>query len=361
MTSGDIETKAAAGDTRAQIELAAKLDGEGRHTDAINWLARAGKAGDSQALTLLALRLLTGRDAPFLPADGARLLSDAAGAGHAGAAGHLAVLLGGGFFVKQDWRAALAYLVRSAELGSQAAQAQLRILADRGDDESDFKALAAAIDLKTWVTPPEGRTLSEQPLVRAVQAVIPARASAWVIEQAKARLVRAELYDPNTGAAVQSQETRQNRIANFTLADTNLLNLLIQARIAAAVGCPQPMLEAFAVLHYAVGEEYGEHFDFLDPAIPAYADEIQRQGQRVATLLLYLNDNYEGGTTDFPELGISHRGAAGDGLIFASVDPAGRPDRRTRHAGRPPKTGEKWLLSQFIRNRPQVGVQSAPR
>ena len=77
-------------------------------------------------------------------------------------------------------------------------------------------------------------------------------------------------------------------------------------------------------------------------------------GQRVATVLVYLNEDYEGGETDFPELGLRHRGAKGDALAFFSVDAAGAPDPRTRHAGRPPASGEKWVLSQFIRDRRMV-------
>ena len=116
------------------------------------------------------------------------------------------------------------------------------------------------------------------------------------------------------------------------------------------------MLEAFAVLHYAPGEAYGEHVDFLDPAIPAYAAELAQRGQRVATCLIYLNDDYEGGETEFPKLGLSFKGGKGDALIFFSTDPSGHPDRRTVHAGRTPTSGEKWLLSQFFRDRPVVGA-----
>ena len=169
--------------------------------------------------------------------------------------------------------------------------------------------------------------------------------------------MRAELYDPKTGQPVLGAETRLNRIANFNLADTQLLNILVQARMAAVLGAPMAMLEPFAVLHYAPGEEYGEHVDYLDPAIPAYAAELERMGQRVATCLIYLNDGYEGGETEFPQLGLKFKGGKGDALVFASADMAGRPDPRTVHAGRTPASGEKWLLSQFFRNRPMVGNQ----
>ena len=41
--------------------------------------------------------------------------------------------------------------------------------------------------------------------------------------------------------------------------------------------------------------------------------------------------------------------------MFFNVDAAGQPDRRTLHAGLPPSAGEKWLLSQWFRDRGAPG------
>ena len=105
------------------------------------------------------------------------------------------------------------------------------------------------------------------------------------------------------------------------------------------------------VLHYETGQQFAPHFDFIDPDLPQLRADLARRGQRVATFLLYLNDDHEGGETAFPDLGWRHRGRKGDALMFWNVDPAGAPDRRTRHAGLSPTRGEKWLLSQWIRAR----------
>ena len=359
MAIDKLERKAAAGDLAAQRALAERLDGEGRHTEAIDWLARAGRAGDVEALTRVAVRLLIGLNAPFLPADGARLLANAADAGGAEAMERLAVLIGGGFYARQSWAAALELLASAAEQGSSSAQAQLQLLAGARSEGAAWTDLGRSVDVRSWTTAPEPRVLSQSPRVLAVSRLVSADVCDWIVAQAAARLERAELYDPRTGRPVLGTETRLNRIANFNLAETNLANLFVQARMAAAIGAPIPMLEAFAVLHYAPGEEYGEHVDFLDPAIPAYAAELAQRGQRVATCLIYLNDDYEGGETEFPKLGLSFKGKKGDALIFFSTDHSGRPDPRTVHAGRTPTSGEKWLLSQFFRDRPVVGV--APR
>jgi prolyl 4-hydroxylase len=106
------------------------------------------------------------------------------------------------------------------------------------------------------------------------------------------------------------------------------------------------------VLHYSPGERFELHADFLEPSTPELAREIQVRGQRAATFLIYLNEGYEGGETDFPRVGVRYKGARGDALLFSNIDVAGAPDYQTVHAGLPPTTGEKWLLSQWIRTRP---------
>ena len=123
--------------------------------------------------------------------------------------------------------------------------------------------------------------------------------------------------------------------------------------MAVACGVSERTLEGPTILHYAPGEQIQNHFDFVDPkSTNDYAGEIARNGQRVITFLIYLNDGYEGGETAFPKLGFMHQGARGEALYFINALPDLSPDMRTLHAGRPTTRGEKWIVSQFIRSRP---------
>jgi prolyl 4-hydroxylase len=106
------------------------------------------------------------------------------------------------------------------------------------------------------------------------------------------------------------------------------------------------------VLHYAPGEQFAPHYDFIDDSTPAGRREVAATGQRAVTFLAYLNDGYEGGETAFPLLGGRYKRNKGDALFYSNVTPDGSPDRRTMHAGTPLKRGEKWLMSQWIRSRP---------
>jgi len=74
------------------------------------------------------------------------------------------------------------------------------------------------------------------------------------------------------------------------------------------------------------------------------------RGQRIVTFLVYLNDDYVGGQTQFPRLDISHQGSTGEGFFFVNALADGSPDVRSLHAGRAPLSGQKWIISQFIKN-----------
>jgi prolyl 4-hydroxylase len=346
-------------ETIEELALSEAHDAAGRHDDAINALARATQAGDIEATTRLGKRLVAGDRAPFLPSDGVRFLVDAANRGGAEAVGRLAVLTATGAHMKQSWNDAVAMLGASAERGWQPAREQLCVLSadealasQHGENlpASHWTELSRAIDIVYWQSAAASETLSESPRVCSVADFIPARACRWLIEQSRDKLERARVYDAFLGSDT-TNEVRTNSAALFNLMNTDLVHSLVQARMAATTGMPFENLEAPSVLHYETGQEIGEHYDFVDPRTPNYAAELQRLGQRVITFLVYLNAEYEGGDTEFPRIGVSYRGACGAGLYFVNSLPGGEPDLRTAHAGRPPSSGEKWILSQFIRDR----------
>jgi hypothetical protein len=342
----------------AELALASEHDAAGRHDAAVDALAKAAGRGDVEALTRLGSRLLAGDRAPLLPPEGVRFLVDAMNRGGAEAPCRLATLAALGAHVRQSWNDALGLLVLAAERGSERSRAQLALLsADRelasaavNGPPDLWRRLAQSIDLRAWAAAPEGRSLHDAPAIRMFAGFATAAVCAWLIDRARVKLKRALVYDP-VGQRNITDESRTNTVAEFDLADTDIVQVLLQLRMSAASGIPMPNMEAPAVLHYSVGEQIINHYDFVDPDTPNYEREIAERGERVMTFLVYLNDDYAGGETDFPRLGVSHKGRLGDGLYFVNALPEGGPDRRMLHAGRPPTRGEKWIVSQFIRNR----------
>lgn len=333
-------------------QTALALFGQGRHGDGLPLLARAAEAGHVGAMSLLGGQFLSGRGAAPDPIRGVRLIMAAAEAGGGYACAMAAMLLASGVG-GTDWPRALDYLQRSAELGFPGAQAQLRLLA--GAEGQDWGRLRRAISLEAWRKAPEPHILSETPSIRTFDKVLPPAVCDWVISRGRERLGPAQVYDPSSGGPMRDG-ARRNSAAGFALADMDVVLLAVRERLAAAANLDVSGMQGPQVLHYAVGERFTPHYDFLDPDREGPARDIAVRGQRVATCLVYLNDDLEGGETDFPELGVRHRGGRGDALIFRNLDAEGQPDRRTLHAGLPPTAGEKWLLSQWVRDRAPPGV-----
>lgn len=349
----------------AEVASAEACDAEGRHADALVQLVAGVHKQDHEALTRLGKRLLIGDRAPYKPGEAAGFLADAVHLGNAEAAAIQATLRVMNAIDAENLRHAMSDLALAAERGFAAARQQLIVLAganapgatdtrghdaEPAPDHAHWRELAQAFDCAAWLAVPAPHELHADPRVRKVERFIPQPFCRWLIDRARGRLARAEVYDGVTRQTT-THSTRTNSAALFNLLDTDCVLALVQLRIARSLGLPFRHLEPAAVLHYAPGEEIKPHFDFVDPHVPDYATEIARRGQRVVTFLVYLNDDYGEGHTDFPRLGLSHRGTGGDALYFVNALPDGKADLRTLHAGRPPADGEKWIVSQFVRDR----------
>jgi prolyl 4-hydroxylase len=334
-------------------QAALALFDQGRHPEGVQALGMAAQAGHVGAMSLLGAQLLSGRGVqPDLPS-GARLIMAAAERGGGYACAMAATLLASGLAGTADWPRALDHLQRSAELGFEPARAQLKLLAGKADN--NWRRLRRAADIEAWRRAPEPQVLSDKPRIRAFPAMLPPGVCDWIIARGKERLAPAQVYDPASGGAMRD-DARSNSAAGFALADMDLVLLAVRERLAAAAALPVSGMQGPQVLHYAPGQQFTPHYDFLDPALEGPARDIAFRGQRAATALVYLNDDLQGGETDFPLIGLRHRGRRGDGLVFANVDASGQPDRQTLHAGLPPTAGEKWLLSQWIRDRAPPGM-----
>jgi prolyl 4-hydroxylase len=276
----------------------------------------------------------------------------------------LAVLLGMGVGAPMNWQAALDHLLAAAKLGEPTARGQLQVLAANeasGRPDADlrlagpdvWRVLRDRIRVEDWAAPSVKQVLSASPRVVAIEGFLSQPTCDWIIARAAPRLGRAMVYGLNARAA-QAASGRTNSAFEFGFLDLDLVLLMVRSRIAATIGVPVGALEPPQVLHYDVGERYARHHDYLDPSIAGHAADIAMHGQRMATVLVYLNAGFDGGETSFPRLDLRRRGSVGDALYFANLYPSGAPDARTLHEGLPPTGGAKWLLSQWVRNRVRI-------
>lgn len=283
------------------------------------------------------------------------LLETSSSAGHAQASERCALLESIGVVRSQSWDRALDYLQRAAQQGSSSAQSQLLLLADHDSDPDlgashDWAELRSSIRIEQRIQAPQSVPVLESPRLRSYPGFATPAECRWLVAIGRGGLEQARVFDHASGRQTVNP-VRDNRFIGLRLDTMDVITEIVRTRISTATRLPVPLFEPSQVLHYAVGQKFRPHHDFLDPANPAYREELAARGQRIATFLIYLNDQYEGGQTRFPTLGIDYRGRTGDALFIANVDREGRPEPRTLHAGLPPSTGEKWLFSQWIRDR----------
>ncbi len=102
--------------------------------------------------------------------------------------------------------------------------------------------------------------------------------------------------------------------------------------------------EDLSIIRYQVNQQYKEHYDFISH-IP---EELKRGGDRIFTFLLYLNDNFDGGETHFPEIDTAIKPKAGRAVIWKNyINNA--PNYNSLHCGLPVSNGEKWIATKWIR------------
>lgn len=304
--------------------------------------------GSATAARALGVRLLVGRDAPFEPAQGLALLTSAASQGDAEALAQMATLKAAGAWVPQDWREALDLLAEAAERGSPRAQGQLRVLAHESVSK-DWRGLRARVDLEAWRRPPARHALCEEPRVRAVQAFVPVAVCAWLMARGAGKYQRSLMFDGQKSDALASRTCSDFK---FDIVEADCVLQIVRERIAAITTLPVVAFEPPQIFRYALGQEIKAHYDALRLGDQGYGRGGAYDGDRIATFLLYLNDDYDGGDLVFPKVGLRHRGKAGDGVYFAHIDANGTPDRLSLHAALPVTRNEKFILSQWIHDRP---------
>ncbi len=279
-------------------------------------------------------------------------LAESAKAGNPLALTTLAHVQALGIGTPRNLNAALDNLARAASVDWPDAKRELQVLARMSG--VGWKKLRASVNPEALRRAPPKKVLFERPRIRVFENFATPTECDWLIERCREYLKPATVYE-NSGTQSQRHEGRSNSEAGYQLESSDVMLSLIQDRIARASGVPVENFEIGQLLHYKPGETFMRHSDFLQPGMH---EEIEARGQRVATFLTYLNDDYDGGETEFTDVGFKFKARKGDALMFLNVDQAGAPDPLSMHAGMPTTRGEKWVLSLWLRGKPVNAYQT---
>lgn len=183
------------------------------------------------------------------------------------------------------------------------------------------------------------------PRVVVFGGLLSAEECAALVAAAAPRMARSLTVQTQTGG----EETNPDRTSQgmfFQRGETELITR-IEARIARLLHWPVERGEGMQVLHYRPGAEYKPHYDYFDPAEPGTPSILRRGGQRVGTLVMYLNEPARGGGTTFPDVGLEVAPVRGNAVFFSYDRP--HPGTGTLHGGAPVLEGDKWVATKWLR------------
>ena len=236
-----------------------------------------------------------------------------------------------------DWQAAVGLLEGMAR-SDEWARGQLEIIKGMR-----ITPAGEPIDL------PEQVGLSDRPWVRTFQGLFTEVECAFLVREALPFLEPSLVLDPGTGQHVPNPVRTSDGMAFPFVQESPAVHAL-NRRIAAITSTDVRHGEPLQVLRYRPGQQYRPHVDAVGGT----------DNQRVLTVLVYLNSDYEGGETEFVRTGLRFKGQTGDALVFRNTLTDGRPDELVQHAGRPVGKGEKLIASRWIRERPFLVPPPAP-
>ena len=168
-----------------------------------------------------------------------------------------------------------------------------------------------------------------------------------LVEAAKPRLLRSRTIDTQTGGEALNRDRTSDGMF-FTRFEDAIVQR-VELRVAKLLRWPVQNFEGMQVLRYRNGAQYKPHYDYFDTSEPATPALLARGGQRVATLIMYLQAPERGGATVFPDAAISVPPIRGSAVFFSYAD--ANPDSLSLHGGAPVEAGEKWIATLWLRER----------
>lgn len=156
------------------------------------------------------------------------------------------------------------------------------------------------------------------------------------------------VVDAKTGGNIQDP-VRTSKGSSHKTAEDDVIKC-IEVRLSKLIGLDEGHQESLQILEYEVGKEYKPHHDYFESTQEGHRKLTSEGGQRIATVLFYLEDSCDGGETYFPQLGLAIAPKKGSALLFTSCDENGLLIFWSQHGGAPVIDGEKWVGTKWIRS-----------
>lgn len=187
------------------------------------------------------------------------------------------------------------------------------------------------------------RVLNEKPPIFFVDNFLSEEECEQLITTASPLLQRSK-----THAIAGSEATKGRTSLTCHLAKKVQPCPILLQKIQTLTGKPFGHMELPQVARYTDSQRYVEHYDGVDPHTDAGRAFCANGGQRVATVLVYLNHVTQGGSTFFRRINVEVKPKKGGAVIFFPGFMNGELDTDALHAGMP-AVDTKWVSQVWIR------------
>lgn len=210
-----------------------------------------------------------------------------------------------------------------------------------------FKSINVVPKLVDLPAPVRVSVSMKMPPIIVLRNLLTDEECSTLIKDATPRLEDSSVVEAKTGNSVPDKG-RISRGMFFQLAETPTV-ARIEDRLVKMFNWTPKHHEGLQVLHYGEGGRYDPHHDYFLPSTESANKLTAETGQRLGTVLLYLNTPEEGGGTQFTDIGLEVAAIKGDGVFFSYDRP--HPSTQTLHAGLPVVKGEKWVATFWFREK----------
>jgi prolyl 4-hydroxylase len=177
-----------------------------------------------------------------------------------------------------------------------------------------------------------------------VENIITPEECQHIIELATPKFARSGIVGRSAPDDIRTSETA------WIYEDDDPVVQKIIAKACELTGKTLDHCEKIQVVRYTPGAYYRPHHDSCCDPDPACLEFENNGGQRVGTLLIYLNNDFENGETEFPNLKSKFRAPPGTGVFFRPMDKSGKQCHPLAlHGGMPPTNGTKYACNVWVR------------
>ncbi|KQU62263.1 oxygenase [Sphingomonas sp. Leaf339] len=212
--------------------------------------------------------------------------------------------------------------------------------------------------------PPIGSGLDAAPIVdrillnRSVQRLPSAKLTLFVRREFLTSTLCATLVDRIDAVRRPSTIADSNGDAGYRTSETGDLDpadpavIETEALFAALTGLDPAHGEPLQGQRYAVGQEFKGHTDYFEPQGADYDRYCSVAGNRTWTLMVYLNEPEAGGATRFKAIDKIIQPETGKLVCWNNRRADGSPNPATLHQGMKVRSGVKYVITKWYRERP---------